>query len=399
MTSLTGTPVLLFVWGAVVLAVVVPLVWWGRVRGHRVVRGGVRLGMVVVAQVSAVLAVFVAVNDQYGLYDSWGDLLGTESHVTAAPDLGADGTGGRNMGDSPPVPQSFADVTGDPDLGPGLRLAHLKGRVSGAEGEVYVWLPPQYGAPAYRDKRFPVVELLAGYPGSARDWWNSLDAQTQLKPMMERGEVTPFILVSPRTTLLPGKDTGCANVPGVVDADSWLSVDVRKAVTDSFRARKDAAGWAVAGFSAGGHCAARLAVAHPDRYRAGVGLSGYNDPAAEPDSITAHDPALRRATDPLWMLRHARRPPLTSLYLTGEPKDGYDDGLALRAAAHAPTAVTVVRTSGGHRLTTWRPLVPQVFRWLSGVVGGPVECGASTRRVKPSQSGATPVHSTGSSRA
>lgn len=170
-------------------------------------------------------------------------------------------------------------------------------------------------------------------------------------------------------------------------------------VTDTFRARRDAGGWAVAGFSAGAHCAARLAVGHPDRYRAGVAFSGYNDPAAEPDSIAAHDARLRRTTNPLWMLTHARRPPLTSLYLTGEPRDGYDDGMALRRAAEPPTQVTVVPSTGGHRVTVWGPLVPDAFRWLSGVVGGPVAPEASTGRVKASQSGATPVSASGSTRA
>ncbi|MFD9566243.1 alpha/beta hydrolase [Streptomyces sp. NPDC059994] len=318
------------------------------------------------------------------------------------PTWGRTGPGGRDIAAAPRVRQAFTAVTDDPDIGPGLRLTHLMGRVSGAEGEVYVWLPPQYDDPAYRDKRFPVVELLAGYPGSARDWWGNLDVQTQLKPMTERGEVQPFVLVSPRTTLLAGKDTGCANVPGVVNADTWLSVDVRKMVTDTFRTRQDADGWAVAGFSAGAHCAAKLAIEHPDRYRAAVGLSGYDDPAAEPDSIAAHDARLRRTTDPLWMLTHARRPPLTSLYLSGEPRDGYDDALAVQRAAKPPTRVTVVPSAGGHRVTVWKPMVPQAFRWLSGVVGGPVGAEPSTEssagRVKPSQSGATPVNATGSSR-
>ncbi|MEU4352009.1 alpha/beta hydrolase-fold protein [Streptomyces sp. NPDC023838] len=402
LTDLTGTPVLVAALLTTALALVVPLAVWGRVRGPRALRVGVRVGMVGVAQVSAVLVVFVAVNDRYGMYDSWGDLLGTESHVAAAPDLGADGTGGRDIAAAPRVRQSFSRVTGDPDLGPGLRLTHLEGALSGAEGEVYVWLPPQYGEPAYRNKDFPVVELLAGYPGSTRDWWGNLDVQTQLEPMTERGEVTPFILVAPRTTLLPGKDTGCANVPGVVNADSWLSVDVRKMVTDTFRARKDAGGWAVAGFSAGAHCAAKLAIEHPDRYRAAVGLSGFNDPAAEPDSIAAHDARLRRTTDPLWILTHARRPPLTSLYLSGEPQDGYDDGLAVQRAAKPPTRVTVVPSTGGHRVTVWKPMVPQAFRWLSGIVGGPVRAESrtesSTGRVKALQSGATPLGASGSSR-
>ncbi|MFF4184563.1 alpha/beta hydrolase [Streptomyces sp. NPDC001691] len=367
--SLTGTPFFVTAIVVAALAVLVPLLVWHRVGGPAVVRGAVRILMVLVAQASAVVVVFVAVNNANGLYDTWGDLLGTDSHVGAAPNLGVDGTGGRSIAKEPPVKQAFAPVD-DAALGTGVMVTHLTGRVSGADGEVYVWLPPQYDDPAYRDKGFPVVELLPGYPGSAKDWFTNLDVTEQLRPLMVNGEVKPFILVAPRTSLLAGQDTGCANVPGVVNADSWLSVDVRKMVTDNFRAETAADGWAVAGISAGAHCAAKLAVEHPDRYRAGIALSGYNDPAAESDSITAGDPVLRRETNPLWILTHAKHPPHTSLFLTGQPGDGYEDGLALRGAAKAPTQVWVQKTGGGHLNVVWKPLLPEVFRWLSGQMSG-----------------------------
>ncbi|MET9532368.1 alpha/beta hydrolase-fold protein [Streptomyces sp. NPDC006649] len=367
--SLTGTPFFVTAIVAAALAVTVPLFLWHKVDGPLVVRGAVRFGMVLVAQAAAVVVVFVAVNNANGLYDNWGDLLGTASHVGAAPDLGADGIGGRSMSGEPRVKQAFTPVD-DSRMGPGVRVTHLKGRVSGADGEVYVWLPPQYSDPAFKAKDFPVVEILPGYPGSAKDWFTNLDVNRQLKPLMEKGEVKPFILVAPRTSLLGGEDTGCANVPGVVDADTWLSVDVRKMVSDNFRAEAGAHGWGVAGISAGAHCAAKLAIEHTDRYRAGVALSGYNDPAAESDSITANDPVLRRETNPLWILTHAKHPPRTSLFLTGQHGDGYEDGLALRKAAKPPTKVWVQQTYGGHLNVVWKPLLPEVFRWLSGRLSG-----------------------------
>ncbi|MFJ7336143.1 alpha/beta hydrolase-fold protein [Streptomyces sp. NPDC101116] len=106
-----------------------------------------------------------------------------------------------------------------------------------------------------------------------------------------------------------------------------LSVDVPKTVTDNFRARSAPRGWAVAGYSAGAHCAARLAVAHPDHCRAAVSLSGYNDPIG---STTR-----------------------------------YEDAMALEQAAEAPTTVHVVhipKSAGGHNMALWRPQVVPVFR-------------------------------------
>ncbi len=224
----------------------------------------------------------------------------------------------------------------------GVEVTQLKGQVSGVNAEVYVWLPPQYKEPAYRHHKFPVVELLPGYPGSAKAWFGSLHANEQLMPLMESGRVAPFILVAPRTNLLAGVDTGCANITGTVNADTWLSVDVPKMVMDNFRAEPAPSGWAVVNYSAGAHCAVKLAVAHPDRYRAAVGMSGYNDPIAERNSLAAASPALRAANNPYLLLKAKRTPPPIALYISGESGDGYEAGTALASVAEAPTAVHVV---------------------------------------------------------
>ncbi|MCX4765132.1 esterase family protein [Streptomyces sp. NBC_01275] len=367
--SLTGTPFLLTLIVLSVLAVALPLLLWSRLRGPRILRAATRTLMLLFAQGTAVALVFVVVNNANSLYDTWGDLLGTGDHVQQAADLGADGTGGIALKKLPRVRQTFAQADG-PGMhaAGGVRVTQLEGRVSGVNAEVYVWLPPQYDEPAYRHHRFPVVELLPGYPGSPKSWFGSLDAPRQLEPLMRDGKVAPFILVAPRTTLLPGVDTGCANVPGTVNADTWLSVDVPKMVMDNFRALPAPKGWAVAGYSAGAHCAVKLAVAHPDRYRAAVSLSGYNDPIGERDSLAAQDPALRRAANPYLMLARAATPPAVALYLSGQPHDGYEAALALQREAKAPTAVHVVyipKSAGGHTMALWRPQVAPAFRWLT----------------------------------
>ncbi|CAL9507366.1 alpha/beta hydrolase [Streptomyces sp. enrichment culture] len=375
--SLTGTPFFVTATVLAVLAVVLPLALWGRVRGPLLVRGLTRLAMVGFAQVTAILLVFVAVNNANGLFTDWDDLLGREDHVTGAPDLGPDGLGGRRIADLPKTAQTFRPATAVPDTR--VRTTLLKGQVSGVTAEVYVWLPPQYDDPAYRDVRFPVVELFSGYPGTPASWFAGLRVTEQLEPLMRNGTVAPFILVAPRTKLLGDADAGCANVPGVVNAETWVGVDVRKMVTDHFRAVTTADGWAVAGFSAGGHCAAKAALAHPDRYRYAISMSGYNDPATEPDSITAKDPALRRANNPLTLLREAPSPPRLSLLVTGDGDDGYRQGVELREAARHPTRVEVRRATGGHRTSTWAAQVPAVFTWLTTRLEG---AGAAASRLQ-----------------
>ncbi|MBL1086663.1 esterase [Streptomyces actinomycinicus] len=371
--SLTGTPFLYTTVVLSVIALILPLVLWSRMRGPSVLRAAGRVVMLLFAQGTAVTLVFVLVNNQNNLYDNWADLLGTGNHVPRAADLGRDGTGGISVKRLPKIKQTF-----EPARGPrmhaagGVRVTQLEGRISGVNAEVYVWLPPQYDDPAYRHEKFPVVELLPGYPGSAKAWFGSMRTHQQLLPLMRSGQVAPFILVAPRTNLLAGVDTGCANIPGQVNADSWLSLDVPKMVTDNFRALPAPRGWAVAGYSAGAHCAVKLAVAHPDRYRAAVSMSGYNDPIGERNSLAAQTPALRAANNPFLLLRKAAVPPRVAVYASGEPGDGYQAGTALESIAKAPTTVHVVflpRSAGGHNMALWRPQVPAAFRWLTLQMG------------------------------
>ncbi|KOU76993.1 esterase [Streptomyces sp. MMG1533] len=382
--SLTGTSFLCTLIALAVVALALPFALWSRLRGPRALRAAARVLMLLFAQGTAVALVFVLVNNSNNLYDDWADLLGTGDHVQQAADLGADGTGGIALERLPKVRQTFTEASG-------VRVTQLKGRVSGVNAEVYVWLPPQYDEPAYRHHRFPVVELLSGYPGSAKAWFGSLHADEQLLPLMRHSEVAPFILVAPRTNLLAGVDPGCANIPGTVNADSWLSVDVPRMVMANFRAESAPAGWAVAGYSAGAHCAAKLAVAHPDRYRAAVALSGYNDPIGERSSLAAQNPVLRNANNPYVLLREARTPPRIALYLSGQPDDGYQDAVALEQIAKAPTTVHVVyipKSAGGHTMALWRPQVVPAFRWLTEQLG----LGATT---PPATT--PPVRSTGGS--
>ncbi|WP_345699923.1 alpha/beta hydrolase [Kitasatospora terrestris] len=354
------------------ISIAAALLLWGRVRGPQPVQVLSRLGMLLLCQFTAVLMVFVMVNNANLIYGNWDDLLGTGNHVRAVPQVPpADGggpAGTSNENKRAKVVQSFRAVN-DPKVPGDVQTTDLKGQLSGIDGEVLVWLPPQYNDPAYKDKTFPVVELLPGWPGSSKTWYGTLKVSEQLKPLMAKGEITPFILISPRTNLLGDTtDTGCADVPGKVNAETWLSRDVPQMVLDNFRADASPDRWAVAGYSAGGHCATKLAVSHPERYRAGVSLSGYNDPGQEPASLTAKDARLRDAANPLNILKGAAHPPKVALYMSGNKGDGYEAAEALRAVAKAPTTVVPVETTGPHASDVWKPMIPGIFTWLSGII-------------------------------
>ena len=74
--SPTGWPMMVT---AILLAVAAPIgtyLLWNRIRGPRPVRAVTRLSMIGVSQVMAILLCGVVVNNYYGLYASWDDLLG-----------------------------------------------------------------------------------------------------------------------------------------------------------------------------------------------------------------------------------------------------------------------------------------------------------------------------------
>ncbi|NXY94610.1 esterase [Streptomyces sp. BR123] len=366
--SLTGTPLFATAIALTALAVVLPLAVWSKVRGPAAVRILTRALMMVFAQVTAIAVVFITVNRELNFYTSWGDLLGTSDYVQAANDLGPDGLGGKKIEGAPKVLQEWQPVDG---LGGRVKKTELDGKISGVKGDVMVWLPPQYDDPAFKDKKFPVVELIPGIPGTGKSWFQGLKAHEVLEPLMKSGKVAPFILVSPRAMLLGNADTGCANLPGKVNADSWFSVDVRKMVLDNFRTTDEPRTWGVAGYSAGAYCAAKLAIAHPDRYSAAVSLSGYNDPGQEPSSLVAQDPELRRTHNLKAVLQAAPTPPAVSLWMSGAEHDGYLSGTDLKALAKSPTVVHAEKVVGGHNLETWSRQLPQAFAWLSTQVKTP----------------------------
>ena len=140
MFELTGRPLQIM---AVVAAILLPLLiayLWSRRRSHsgNPLRRGLgalgRLGVVLLAQVTAMLALFLYVNNQYDFYASWNDLLGIQD--TAPQRLNpALLDAGAGKVESMPVRNNL-----------------------GVVDDVLVWLPPGYDANAAT--KYPVLEFL-----------------------------------------------------------------------------------------------------------------------------------------------------------------------------------------------------------------------------------------------
>jgi S-formylglutathione hydrolase FrmB len=251
-----------------------------------------------------------------------------------------------------------------------------------------VYLPALYGDPGAASVRFPVLELLQGFPGRPESWTGPLDLQRILDAQITSHQSVPFIAVMPTQNLAYPRDTQCVDVAQGPRVDTYLTRDVRRAMLGAVRATPDRRGWALMGFSTGGYCAVNLAMRHPDLYAAAVSLSGYTHPAHDRSTgdLFGGSLALQKANTPVWMAAHWRGFSDVSVLLMTSQQDpsSYRDALELAAVARAPLRVrTVFLPAGGHNARLWKALEPVAFDWLSRQLVSPLAPEASIGRPPP----------------
>lgn len=338
--------ILLFV--VAIAAVAGAVLLWSRVRGPRALKVAARVGMIFLCQLTAIMVVMVSVNNKYGFYASWDDLLGNAN------------TGGKAVATptstpAPAVPDYHVKFT---SYSQGFQRGTVRGWKSGTKGDVIVWLPPQYDKKEFAHTRFPVIEVLHGIPGTPHSFLRGMRLGQIMQDQITAGRAEPAILVLP--TITPDRiDTGCADVPGKSKVGTWLTDDVVQTVERNFRTLPAPRGWAVMGISTGGYCAARLALQHPDRFAAGAALAPDNPAKGEPS--------------PLWLARNTH--PNTHLLIESslqDPESPPKFATWIACAVKRPTTVTTMQIpKGGHNWKTWGQMFPQAFTWVSGRIEAP----------------------------
>ncbi|MEV0399357.1 alpha/beta hydrolase-fold protein [Actinoallomurus sp. NPDC050550] len=347
--SLLGLPLLVL---SILLAVTAPVgcaLLWGRVRGAGA--WPVRVSLIVLSQVTAVLVAGVGLNDHFEFFASWSDLTGQN---------GADAPIQQQNGGSEPLGRGLSQrLRKDfrPDHGKDTFSATLVGAKSGIRSKIWVWLPPQYQQ--HPRQRFPVIELFPGFPGTPVTWLHTMQGPKKLQEAMKKGAAQPYILVAPTITVVPGHDTECANVPHGPKVATWLAEDVRRIVTENFRALPDRDGWGTMGYSTGGYCAAKLTAQYPHLFRAGVSMSGYFTPSTA---------ALAKAPgENVPALLETRHPPIDLLLTASKQDPGTTSAVDTMVKAARPPSIvyTYVVPRGGHNIGVWTAMLPKCFQWLT----------------------------------
>jgi len=361
-----------------VLAVAGTVLLWPRLAGRGWLPVLGRLGTIAGTQLSVLCTLALLANNYFAFYSSWDDLLGTgeDGPVTVQNQL---------LGRDPGVQQlSTENVRGTgatgraPEQVGRLEKVRLPGASTGLSTEGYVYLPPQYFQPGYRERRFPAVIAITGFPGDAKNLVTKLNYPSVQLKLTEQGRARPTVLVLMRPSPAMPRDTECEDVPGGPQSDRYFSADVPAALRASYRIATGPGSLGVIGNSTGGYCALKLAMRHPDVFAAAVSLSGYYRAAEDPTTgdLFGGDGDRRDRADLAWRLAHLP-PPATALLVGGSREgdgDYYDQTERFRAAAKgtATKVSAITLDSGGHNFATWSRMLPASLGWLSDHLADPV---------------------------
>ncbi len=369
--SLTGNafPFALAV-GAVLLLIAL-VVGFPAVR-NRWLAGAARGVLALLMNAAVVTLAFVLLNDQYGFYPSWQDLVGYHStaltvrhgsssqHATEAKVRGVGFTQWHTPQTLPPLPS------------PGSRWQRytVHGPTSNFRNEVDVYLPAGYNPASSRT--YPVVLGLHGFPGDIASF-SRFHVIASIDRMVAEHRMQAPIVVLPSINDPVDLDTECVNAANGPKAENWLAHDVPQWVVDHFRVRRDRTSWATWGLSFGGWCSALLGMRHPDVFGASVVMEGYFTPDFSSNYVPFRPGSKAYAAYDLVRLARSKHAPPLNLWLLTSKEDtlSYPSSAAMVRDARAPMSVTAVLLKhGGHVPGVWVPYEDRSFTWLANVLPG-----------------------------
>jgi enterochelin esterase-like enzyme len=359
------------------------LIWWLVVAKQAVFR----VLAACLAFIPAMLFGVAAVNKYYDYYQSWSaaysDFFGQANQGPQLPATAAGATAKFSsfLGNS--VDRSLAAQDGYT-----LHMT-VHGQLSDITRTVYVYLPPQYFQSAYRDYRFPAIELLHGFPGTPQDWINVVGITAMMQNLLGSGQAKPVVLVMPDANGGRGISLQCLNqFNGPQDA-TFLARDLPAGISRVLRVQPPGLAWGIAGYSEGGFCAANLGLQYGDLFGYSGVLSGYFVPS---DNQLGHPPKLvspfggnmvaeRENTpdDLVTALSPSARIPQFWLGVgSGDRSDLKSAEVFEQLLQIRQPSVTLRMVPGGaHNMFTWRTLMPPLLEWMTPRLADAAAVGAA----------------------
>jgi enterochelin esterase-like enzyme len=349
------------------------LIWWLAVAKQLVFR----ILAACLAFIPAMMFGVAAVNKYYDYYQNWNAAIADFTNQPVgqdAPEVPGH-TGNVGVRFSKFMGQAF-----DPALaaseGFTVRLT-VHGRLSHITRTVYVYLPPQYFQPAYKHYHFPAIELIHGFPGEPQDWITVMGVNTIFVNLLDEHRAKPAVLVMPSANGGMKISLQCLNqFRGPQDA-TYLAEDLPTRIAQIFRVQQPGLGWAIAGYSEGGFCAANLGIKYGSRFSYAGVLSGYFKPfdnqlgnPPRPVSPFGGSQKLRRENTPLDLLESLPPgSPVPEFWLGAGSADAGDvrnaEIFEQLVKLRQPGVTLRLVPGGGHTMFTWRALMPPMLEWMT----------------------------------
>ncbi|MGF1427838.1 alpha/beta hydrolase [Kitasatospora sp. LaBMicrA B282] len=385
--ELTSSALVYVVALAAALTLLATLWLWPRLARQRPLPVLGRLGLLTVTQTAVLTVCALSVNNTFGFYTSWQDLLSPDTSRLALAPAQSGGKGGPPSGDTLVSPTDEGGLSGITDLPQGkpeevgrVDSIRVNGKATGLSDQMFIYLPPEYFNPKYHRERFPVLLTLAGFPGPAAAWLTDLHAVQALWDLQRTGRMPPTVVVLARPTVAAPRNTECVNVPGGPQTETWFAKDVPAALRSAYRVSRSGTSWGVLGYSTGGSCALRLALRDPESYAAAAALHGEYQvtPDWSTGDLFGGNQQLAQGYDLGWRLHNEPVPKTSLLVVSTRTEDDYaatQQFLATAAPvseAHPELTVdSLFLPDGGHTFDTWQRELPAALEWMGDHLAPP----------------------------
>ncbi|MGI5505741.1 alpha/beta hydrolase [Lentzea sp. CA-135723] len=356
-------PIILMVWlGAALVALALavarlrPSRWYGRV-------------LSVVAAIVVLGSAVTATNAFYGQYPTARAVL----QVFHNPSVDLPDTAPPSDVLEVPEGKKLADVwtaTGLPDKGT-MSEVTIPGALKARPAWIY--LPPAYAAKPR--PKLPVVVLLAGQPGSPRDWYDAGGIVDNMDAFARAHHgLAPIVVMADPLGATTANPLCLDSKLG--QSETYLAKDVPGWIKERLTVDERREAWTIAGFSHGGTCSVQLAVRAPDVYGNFIDISGQREPTlgTREETVKAAfggDAAAFARVNPLDILAREKFPRTAGVIVAGKDDAQYRpaDAEVFEACRKAGMDVQWKELPGGHDWNVWRPGLYSSLPWLAQRTG------------------------------
>lgn len=246
--------------------------------------------------------------------------------------------------------------------------------LGGIQRGYWIYLPPSYAMDTAR--RYPVVYLLHGSPGGAKDWFAAAHANTTADTLIAAGKMREVILVGADGNGPVYRFSEWANsFDGRQHMEDALALDLVRFIDIRYRTLASADNRIIAGLSMGGYGAANIALHHPGIFHYSLCFSGYYQAEGPVFGAGPGSTAYRQFNSPALFLHTSagRKAAAQVTFVIGiGTNDGsYKlDGQAFyQELAGMKARASLLADVGGH---SWRMWAKQLAQALPLILSAPV---------------------------